>query len=132
MDLTFSLGAYVVPISFDLNAQGLLNIVESESITAPLPVVGLRFDFALTPKWFLRNSFDFFYLEINEYRGGITDVKVRLEYDAFKNVGFGLSAEYFWVQIEAEDNVYPGVDFIGTFEYKIIGILAYVKVYFGE
>jgi hypothetical protein len=132
MDLAFAIGAYIVPVNFDLKAQGLVNVVESESITAPLPVVGLRFDFALTPKWFLRNSLDIFYLEIDDFRGGITDVKIRLEYDAFKNVGFGLSAEYFWLLIEGEDTVYPGVDFEGTFEYQNLGILAYVKVYFGE
>ena len=130
MDLAFSLGAYILPMSFDLSAQGLMNISESESITAPLPVVGLRFDFAITPKWFLRNSVDLFYLEIGDFRGAIHDIKIRLEYDAFKNVGFGLSAENFNVKVEAEGNDYPGVDFFGTFEYRNFGVMAYVKLYF--
>ena len=132
MDLAFSLGAYIVPASFDLNAQGHLAAVESESITAPMPVVGLRFDFAITPKWFFKSQLDLFYLEIDDYKGTISDIKIRLEYDAFKNVGFGLSAEYFKAQVESEGNDYPGVDFIGRIEYQNVGILAYIKVYFGE
>lgn len=132
MDFAVSLGAYILPVSFDLRAQGVVNVVESESITAPLPVVGLRFDFAITPKWFLKNNLDLFYLEIGDYRGAITDIKIRIEYNAFKNVGFGLSAESFRVKVESEGNDYPGVDLLGTFEFESYGLMAYVKFYFGD
>lgn len=107
-------------------------MVESESITAPLPVVGLRFDFAITPKWFLKSNLDLFYLEIDNFRGSISNIKVKLEYDAFKNVGFGLSAESFRVQVESEGDDYPGVELFGRLEYQNFRILAYIKFYFGK
>jgi hypothetical protein len=53
IDLALSAGAFVLPIKFDITAEGMLDGSESESITAPLPVIGLRADFAITPKWFL-------------------------------------------------------------------------------
>ena len=63
MDLGVSFGIYVMPVAFEIEASGGFEGDEDESITAPLPVLGLRADFAITPKIFLNYSFDFFYLE---------------------------------------------------------------------
>ncbi|MFC1858601.1 hypothetical protein ACFL9U_11355 [Thermodesulfobacteriota bacterium] len=132
MDLGIGAGLFVLPISFELTASGLANGFEEADITAPLPVVGLRFDFAITPKWFLRSNIDLFYIEIGDFKGSIHSGKLALEYNAFKNVGFGLSAESFRVKVEAEGGDYPGVDFNGSLEYQNLGLMAYVKFYFGK
>lgn len=61
-------GLYVMPISFSLDASGLITESVRESFTAPLPVIGFRADFASTPKWYIRSRMDSFYLEIGKYR----------------------------------------------------------------
>ncbi len=78
-----------------MKATGLVNVDESETFTAPLPTFGLRADFAITPEWFLRSSFEIFYLEIKEFTGHIYESKVALEYCPWKHLGFGLAFDVF-------------------------------------
>ena len=132
IDLAIGIGTYVLPIKFDITAAGLIRGAESESITAPLPVFNLRADFAITPKWFLRTSFDVFYLELFDFKGGIADSKVAIEYNPFKHVGFGLSLNSFKLKVEAENSDIPGVDFLGSFEYNSLGAMLYLNFYFGK
>ncbi|MBW1830073.1 MAG: hypothetical protein JRI74_11740, partial [Deltaproteobacteria bacterium] len=109
MDLGVGLGVYILPVSFEITASGLVNGSESESITAPLPVLSLRADFAITPRWLLLTKFDVFYLEISNFRGAIFDTRVAVEYNPFKNVGFGLSLNSFNLKVEAEGDDYPEI-----------------------
>jgi len=131
IDLAVVGGLYVAPMSININGtSGFTGTVE-QSFTAPLPVVGLRADFALTPKWFLRTNFDVFYISIDEYTGFLTDVQVAAEYKAWKNVGFGLGFDTMHLEIEAESNTsVPGVDASGEFGFDYAGIYAYTKIYF--
>jgi hypothetical protein len=102
MDVGAGLGLYIMPINFTLNVSGALNGYTAESITAPLPVLGLRADFALTPKWFIKSSLDLFYLEY----------------------------ENFNLKVEAEGNDYPEIDLVGEIEYKYFGAMLYATFYF--
>lgn len=130
LDLAASFGLFVMPISFDISSSGFVEGNESESITAPLPVLNLRADLALTPKVFLKNSLDIFYLEIGEFTGGILDVKIALEYNPFKHVGFGLAFESFRARIEAKGGDYPEIDFHGKIVYEYFGLMLYGKIFF--
>ena len=132
IDLGVGLGVYILPISFEITAAGLVTGAESESITAPLPVFNLRADFAITPRWLLLTKFDMFYLDISNFRGLITDTSVAVEYNPFKNVGFGLKVNSFKLKVEAEDDDYPGADFLGSFEYNNLGAMLYLNFYFGK
>jgi len=132
IDLGVGLGVYILPISFEITASGLLNGAASESITAPLPVLNLRADFAINPRWVLRTRFDLFYLEISDFKGSVTSSKVAVEYNPFKHVGFGLSVNSFKLKVEAQGDDYPNLDFLGSFEYENLGIMAYLNFYFGE
>ena len=73
MDIGVSFGLFVMPVAFKIDAFGAFEGHERESITAPLPVLGLRADFAITPKLFLKYHLDFFYLEIDQFEGAVTD-----------------------------------------------------------
>lgn len=130
LDLAVSGGLYVAPISFSINATGGFSGSASEDVTAPLPVVGLRADIAITPKWYLRTGFDVFYLSYDEYTGFLTDVRAGVEYKAFKNVGFGLGFETMHLEVEATSGTsVPGVDFSGSFEFDYAGLYGYMKFY---
>ena len=130
MDLAGNIGLYVMPIDIGINASGLFNVDETERFTAPLPTLGLRMDFAIIPKWFLRTGFDVFYLEIKEFKGTIFESHAAVEYLPWKNFGFGLGFNAFNLDIEADGEDYPQIDFVGELNFKYSGLLLYAKMFF--
>jgi len=130
VDIGAGIGLYIMPIRFEFSASGLASGQVSEAVTAPLPVFGLRADFALTPKWLFKVHGDLFYLEYEQFTGAIYNSSMAVEYKAFKNVGFGISTELFKLGIQAEDEDYPQIDFVGKFEYQYSGLMLYGRVYF--
>ncbi|MBW1860534.1 MAG: outer membrane beta-barrel protein, partial [Deltaproteobacteria bacterium] len=69
VDFNAGLGVFIMPLEFGLGEKG--KETKTASITAPLPVLGIGFDIALTPKWFLRQGIDFLYLEFSNFKGTI-------------------------------------------------------------
>jgi hypothetical protein len=129
MDIGIGAGLYVMPISFSMNSSTLG--VYSNSITAPLPFLTLRGDFALTPKLFLKAKSDLFYLKYNGFTGSILAGGVALEYNFWKNVGLGLGFNNFQVEVDGDgDSNYPNVDFSGQINFEYQGLLLYTKIYF--
>ena len=131
-DLNLGIGLYVMPIEFGLSAviNGVFQGDVREDITAPLPVVGVGFDFAITPKWIIRQQVDFFYLEYDDFSGGIQSFNLALEWLTWKYVGFGLGVDAMRVKVEANGSDYPGVDFKGDVEFSYVGAQLYLKMYF--
>jgi hypothetical protein len=128
-DLGGRIGLYIMPIEFALTADGIG--AGAEDITAPLPTLGLRFDFAITPKLFLRQYIDLFYLSIGDFRGAIVNSSVTLDYNFWKYVGLGIGLENFRMRVESEGSGdYPGIDLFGHIDYEYIGLLLFAKVYF--
>jgi hypothetical protein len=129
MNLAVGGGLYVMPIEFSLTAGGK-GLVVDEDITAPLPVLKLSGDFLFTPRWLFKLGVDLFYLEISEFKGSIFDAFLAVEYNAWKHVGFGLAADFFSAEVEAEkEDAWPGVDFIGNINFEVSGLLLYMKFY---
>jgi hypothetical protein len=130
IDLAGSLGLYVMPIDFGFNATGLVNVGGSENFTAPLPVLGVRADFEITPKWYFRSGLQVFYLEIGEFAGSILQTNVAIEYLPWKHFGFGLGFDSLNMKVEADGNDYPGIDFKGEINFHYTGLQLYAKLYF--
>jgi len=131
MDLGVGIGLYVMPIEFDLTNTSTGQKVADEDFIAPLPVFNLRGDFAITPKLFFKLSFDFFYLEIDNFTGIINDSRLAFEYNIWKHVGIGVAYDDFKVELDVKDDTYwPGIDFIGNFDIDYTGLLLYAKIYF--
>ena len=130
-DLAVIAGLYVAPMSITMTGTSGFSGTVEQSFTAPLPVLGLRADFALTPKWFIRTNFDVFYVSIDDYTGFLTDVQVAAEYKAWKHVGFGLGFDTMYVKVETDgETSVPGVNATGEFAFDYAGIYAYTKIYF--
>lgn len=129
-NLAVSGGLYVMPIKLSVDAAGVGE--EETNITAPLPVVGLNFDFAFSPKWILRQNIDFFYLEIGNYKGAIADFNIAIEWNVWEHWGFGAGVDSFRLGIEAQDEGedVPGVDFAGSIKTNYLGLMLYVKYRF--
>ena len=133
IDVSLGAGLYIMPIEFGFTGviDGVGQSTVEESITAPLPVVGLGFDFALTPKWFVRQQAEIFYLSIDDYKGSIANLQFALEYLPWKHVGFGLGIDWMDVSVEAKNITdVPGVDFTGSVEFSYLGLQLYLKVFF--
>jgi len=95
MDLAFSAGLSVLPIRFNFETTGLVEESAAESITAPLPVIGFRADYAITPKLLLKNRVNLFWLEISDFKDTIVDILTIAEYRAFKHSGYHI----IWLNI---------------------------------
>ncbi len=95
-DLNVGLGLYIMPIEVGLSAvvNGVFQGSMREEITAPLPVIGLGFDFAITPKWIIRQQMDLLYLEFGDFKGAISSFNASLEWLTWKHVGFGLGSTH--------------------------------------
>ena len=122
-------GLYIMPIKFGLGEIG--KEFTEESITAPLPVVSLGFDLAITPKWILKNSIDLFYLKLDNFEGKIWNTQIALEYRAWKHVAIGAGFDSLGVDVEViADTDYPGLGFSGSVGFNYFGAQLYVKVFY--
>ena len=130
-NLAVSGGLFVMPIELGVSATFGPESYET-SITAPLPVVGFAMDFAVSPKWILKQSFEIFYLEVGDFTGGIADARFAVEWNVWKHWGFGAVLDSFRLTIESksEDEDIPGVDFIGNIKMSYIGLGLYARYRF--
>jgi hypothetical protein len=128
VDLAATFGFYVAPMDISLEATTGGGFNESFDVTAPLPLIGLRMDFLVAPKWYLRSSFSLFYLEIDGYRGGMSDIMLAAEYRPWKHFSVGLGLDNFRLAVEATgETAVPGIDALGQVEYNYNGVMLYVK-----
>jgi hypothetical protein len=128
VDIALGAGLFVIPINFEISAAGRRST--AESITAPLPFVHLRADVALTPKFFLRQTYEIFYLKVNTFEGSLFNGLIALEYNPWKYIGFGFGYNIFRVAFKAEGSDYPYVDFTGKIQLNYGGLLLYARTWF--
>ena len=126
-DLAVAAGLYGLKVDFKFETEGVVGGTDERTDFAfPLPVIGLRGNFALSEKWFIRQSFDFFYVKIDDYEGTLVDFLAAVEWNALKYLGLGVGYNYVLMNLE-----YSGSDdFLSEFDLRYGGLLAYAKIYF--
>ena len=126
-DLGISGGLYGLKVDFEMKAKGFGGSDKEETdFMFPLPVIGLRGNFALTPKWFIRQSFDYFYVNYGDYEGYLVDLLVAVEWNALKYLGLGVGYNYVQMNLD-----YSGSDdFLSEIDLNNGGVLAFAKLYF--
>lgn len=77
-----------------VNGGAVSFVTEEESASGPLPVIGLRADYALTPKWLVGGHLQYFGLDYDAYSGDLLDARVQTEYRVTDNINVGLG--YTW------------------------------------
>jgi hypothetical protein len=130
IDLAAGIGFYVMPIDFGLRVTGIADEEGSQDFTAPLPVVGLRMDFALTPQWFIRTGSQLFYLEYDSFKGVLMDFRAAIEYNPWKHVGIGLGFDTMAIKLEADGEDFPGIDFTGRVRFNYTGLQLYLRWFY--
>jgi hypothetical protein len=106
------------------------SVAENESFTAPLPVIGLRADVVLAPRWRLKADLNVFYLEYDGFTGRIGDTLLSIEYIPFKNFGFGIGLNSINYRVEGDGDDPNGMDFNGQIKFELNGALIYGKYFF--
>lgn len=122
-DLAVGGALYVLPIDFEIEASGISDAADSFGINAPLPALGLRFDFALTPKWLLRSDLNVFYLEFDDYKGSLASWAGGVEYRPWEHVSVGAGLETFRLGVEQNGSTdVPGVREAGSIDLGYVGL----------
>jgi hypothetical protein len=95
---------------------------ESDTFEGPLPLIGLAFEYYITPKWMATLKGGYFQLTINDYKGSIMNLGASVEYQFTKTFGLGLGYDSFALKVEAED---ANSNDFASIEYKYHGIQLY-------
>ena len=129
IDLAAIGGLYIMPINMSIQASGSINENSKENFIAPLPVFGLRADFAITPKVFLRSRTQIFYVRYDKFTGLLTENHFAVEYLPMKNFGMGIGYDMFHLRVESDGEDYPYIDLKGNVEFEYGAVMLYGKIY---
>jgi len=127
VDFAGSVGLHVTDLGLAVRATGIGTA--GDAVTAPLPMIGARLDVALTEKWFMRSSVELMYVEVDDFKGQISDMLMAAEYRAWKKfaLGAGLNAVRMALEVDDESS---GVNFEGSFNSDFVGLILYGKLRF--
>lgn len=119
-DLEASVGLSLQKIGIGIQGAALGVLREEVEVTVPLPTFGFSGMYALTDKLLLGGRLGIFTIELDldssNIGGSVIDAQLTLLHQTFKNVGFGIGANYFKVNVDYEDDdlhVDAKYDYIG-------------------
>ncbi len=70
--------------------------------------IGFYTAYAFSPKLLVSGRADWFSAKVGDYKGGLTSLVADVQYQAFKNVGFGAGYHYLTVDIEVNKDSWHG------------------------
>jgi hypothetical protein len=110
-------------------SEPALGAIESETLTAPLPVIGVRGQYAFTERFTLRGAVEVFGLETDDIDGSFADRYVAVDYSVGPRFDVGLAYNDVLFDISANKG---GNRFNGTLDWGYTGWLLYMNVNFGK
>jgi hypothetical protein len=128
LELAGSLGVHWVDVKLGVSGIATLNgvsdqfVAESESASGPLPVLGLRADYAITPRWLLGGHAQYFGLDYDDYSGDLLDLRLHTEY--WFTDSFSAGVGYTWYNINVTNDLGSGYEL--DVEYNYNGLEAFV------
>jgi hypothetical protein len=87
-------------VSLRSNATGS----DQEDVLAPLPVISMYGQFALTNTWAVGARADLFALSYDNFDGRLTSIGIDVTWQPFRNVGFGAAYRTLFIDMEATKN----------------------------
>ena len=100
---------------------------QRQSIGAPVPMLGLNMDWALTRRLILRTYSRFFRINVSSVNGGLFETGIRLNWYFAKHFGLGLG--YDRTDLKIDEATLSNGD-IGQFDYQISGAGLYINLAF--
>ena len=86
----FELGA-IIEGEIIIGGQGSEFRRELVSADAPLPNVGVWYNYSMTPQWAFTSRFDYLNADISDYSGSLVNLSLGVNYRIFERFGVGLS-----------------------------------------
>lgn len=129
MDLAVTFGIHGMRTALRLDSQDL-GVQEEERFFLPIPLPGLRMDFALTPKFWLRQRIELLWIGTETFSGLMSDLAIAVEYEAFEHVAIGLGYNTVAMRLKMENNEFPAASFEGDFDFQFSGLQFYVNLFF--
>ncbi len=80
----------------------------SVSASFPLPNVGAWYMYSWSPKWMMQVRADWLSATIGDYSGSLWDGQVGINYQPFKNIGFGLYYKAFVLDVDVDRSDWHG------------------------
>jgi hypothetical protein len=118
-----SLGLHTLGIDLAIESVDF-EVSEEFRATAPLPVLGLHGEYALSERWKLLGSTELFQIDLGYAEGFLADNRLALEHDLFEHVGWGLAFNGFQLDAEVEDS-----PLVTDLEYAYQGLFLYLRAY---
>ena len=113
-EVSGSIGLHVSDLTLSLNGDATVNgtpvskSTKSNSVTAPLPVLGLRGAWVVTPSILLEAQGQFFKLKVDEVDGYWSDIRASATWMFNKNFGLGLGYDRYFNRIDVSKNAFDG------------------------
>lgn len=119
-----TVGLYVADTKASLKEQ-TLGSAEVGELTAPLPVIGLRGEYALSDRWSIRASGEFFFIEYDNVDGSLVDLYAGVDYSVLDNMSIGLGINSVTLDVDIAKR-----GFKGGLDWKYTGGLIFLKFNF--
>lgn len=132
LEIAGSLGVHWVDLKLGVAGVATVNgnanefVSQSESASGPLPVLGLRADYAITPQWLIGGHVQYFGMDYDDYSGDLLDLRVQTEYWFTESLGAGVG--YTWYDIDVTKDLGAGFELGANHTYG--GLEAYVGLRF--
>lgn len=98
---------------------------QSESVTAPLPHLGISYTYAFTPTVGMNLGVKGFAVAIDNIDGSIIEIDADVAWQPFKHVGFGVGARYFKTEVDSK-----GSRLDGNIKFEYFGPSVYIQATF--
>ena len=118
-ELGVGLGLHMASYDVQLNSSASSN--EGQDVLAPLPVLSIYGQFALTDRWAVGSRLDRFSLDYDKFSGSLTNLALDLQYQPFKHVGFALGYRALAIKAEVEGDRVTG-KFRQTFQGPMVSM----------
>lgn len=82
--------------------------VESVRAQAPLPNVGVWYNYSITERWAVRSRADFFSADIDNYDGTMINLALGVNYQIAENFGVGVNYNYFDIDVKVDQSDWRG------------------------
>jgi hypothetical protein len=128
--LGFNAGFYIASTEVSMAVAGpnFNTTHESEDLTAPLPVFGLRGEFKATDRITVGGAAQFFKIEIDDTSGSLRDIYIGADYSLGESYAVGLAYNEVSMAISSDEDG----GFRGELDWGYDGWLVYFKAGFGS
>ena len=120
-------GLYVSANKLTLSSPSV-GTAESEDLTAPLPVLGVRGEYKITERIALRGAVQWFGIDTGDVGGRLVDTYIGADYTFSQHIAVGLALNDVSLNVDATDDT----GWNGTLDWGYDGILLYLKFDFGN